>query len=76
MLYFSQEKRGTTNMDKATKNMHISNKLETLIVFLYNIDDKLCSIETEIGKIRTKMGQNQTKQSFTTKPLINPEDYE
>lgn len=54
----------------------VSEKFASIVVALANISDKLYDLKAEIAEIRTEIGQIQTKQSFTTKPLLDKEDYD
>ena len=54
----------------------ISEKFASIVILIANLNDKVSDLIEEVHEIRTKLGQIQTKQLYSTKPLLDKEDYE
>lgn len=76
MLFFNQKKAGAIMFDKTKKEMVDSERYGAIMIILANINDKLTKIIDIVGETQSKPHQNQTKQSFSTKPLLSKEDYD
>lgn len=76
MLSFNQKKVGAIMFDKTKKEMLESDRHTAIMVILANISDKLTKIIDTIGEKQPKSAQIQTKQVFSTKPLLSKEDYD
>lgn len=54
----------------------VSEKFASIMVLLANLNDKIADLTDETRQMSAEIKKLQPKQSFTTKPLLDKEDYD